>query len=296
MFLASTSLSLGRAEKLYVALRYRRRGEAGCFYLEVSGTPQVLPNSPKDLSSPPDYCNIHSRRLSLDIPHCKGTGMSDYDNEEEGIESLEDFREQEDENTQDEDQDWSDSLDDMESDDWSDQFGRSNIELEEVEDHEDLGDDEVDDVDLERIERDYFDEEEYDDSPDFPDPDPEYPDYPDENAASGTTSTEGGASERDNLIDRYVHLKSQLKEIQEELKDLKPRVLESLAESGVVVDDRIGTVKVAKRTQWRYSDDVTRLQAMIREKKKEEREAGIAVVQEETPYVVVRPGGGQSET
>lgn len=221
--------------------------------------------------------------------------MSDYDKDEEGFESLEEYREQEDEDLQDEDQDWSDSLDDMESDDWSDQFGRSNIELEEVEDHEDFGEDEVDDLDLERIERDYFDEEDQDKTPDYPDPDPEYPDYPDEEAAPGDPAAHGGVTEGGDLIDRYVRLKSQLRDIQVELRDLKPKVVEALAESGVVVDDRIGTVKVAKRTQWRYSDDVTRLQAMIREKKKEEREAGIAVVKDETAYLLVRPGGGQSE-
>jgi hypothetical protein len=219
--------------------------------------------------------------------------MSDYDKEEEGFESLEEYREQEDEELGDEEADWSDSLDDMESDDWSDQFGRSNIDLEEVEDHEDFGEDEVDDLDLERIERDYFDDEEEGDYGEYPDP--EYPDYPEEDAAPASESTAAGEGESDSLIDRYVRLKSRLRDIQAELRNLKPQVIQALSESGVVVDDRIGTVKVAKRPQWRYSEDVARLQAMIREKKREEREAGIAVVQDETSYLLVRPGGGQSE-
>jgi hypothetical protein len=92
-----------------------------------------------------------------------------------------------------------------------------------------------------------------------------------------------------------VDLKSRLKEIQAELKELQPQVVAALSESGVVVDDRVGKVRVAKRTQWRYSADVTRLQAMIREKKREERERGIAEVRDQTAYVMIRPGGGQNE-
>lgn len=209
--------------------------------------------------------------------------MSDYEKgDEEAFESLEEYREQEDEELQDEDADWSDSLDDMESDDWSEQFGRSSIELEEVEDAEDFGEDEVDDLDLERIERDYFDDEdEYDEPEEFSPPN------------RGTDQT--AEFEQGNLIDRYVGLKSRLREIQEELKELKPKVVAALSESGVVVDDRVGKVRVAKRTQWRYSEDVARLQAMIQEKKREEREQGIAEVRDETAYLVVRPGGGQSE-
>ncbi len=211
--------------------------------------------------------------------------MSDYENgDDDAFESLEEYREQEDEDLQDEDSDWSDSIDDMESDDWSEQFGRSNIELEEVEDAEDFGDDEVDDLDLERIEKDYFDEEE------------DYNDYDhDSEEFAPSDASQHQSMEQDSLIDRYVDLKSRLKEIQAELKELQPQVVAALSESGVVVDDRVGKVRVAKRTQWRYSADVTRLQAMIREKKREEREQGIAEVQDQTAYVMIRPSGGQNE-
>ena len=211
--------------------------------------------------------------------------MSDYENgDEEAFESLEEYQEQEDEELPEEDADWSDSLDDMESDDWSEQFGRSNIDLEEVEDAEDFGDDEVDDLDLERIEKDYFDEEDA------------YDQYDREDFSPANRGAEQFVeADKDTLVDRYVDLKSRLRDIQAALHELQPRVVAALSESGVVVDDRVGKVRVAKRTQWSYSDDVVRLQAMIREKKKEEREQGIAVVRDEKAYVVVQPGGGQSE-
>lgn len=234
--------------------------------------------------------------------------MSDY--EDEGFESLEEYQEQEEDRFGEEDEDWSDSLDDMESDDWSEQFGRGAMDLEDLDADDDFGDEEVDDIDLERIERDYFDEDEGS---------AEVAPRPGGNPGGATGTTGGsrrpgpggttgpgtapgenpdgdsaGAEEPgDLLIDRYVALKSQLQAIQKELKELKPRVVAAISEAGGVVEENLGTVKVAKRPKWKYSDDVARLQEELKEKKKREREAGVAEVSDETAYLLVQRGGGQ---
>ncbi|MFW6214427.1 MAG: hypothetical protein ACOC45_00640 [Alkalispirochaetaceae bacterium] len=207
--------------------------------------------------------------------------MSDYHDEEE-FESLEEYQERESSEDEEIDGDWGDSYDDMESGDWSEQFDRRTIELEEVEDAEDFGDDEVDDYDLERIERNYFAQDEKRRRP---------------KAAGGRT----GGGEPDNptltplergddaLVDRFVEVKEQLRSLQRELRDLKPRVIEAIGEGEGSGDDPLARVKLAKRPKWKYSDEIARLEEMIREKKRAERETGVAVVAEETSYLVIRP-------
>lgn len=215
--------------------------------------------------------------------------MSDYHDEEE-FESLEEYRERENADSDEIDGDWSDSLDDMESGDWSEQFDRGGRELEDVDDPDDFGDDEVDDYDLERIERDYFDG------------DPretgrrDAPVRPTGAARSKAKPGSPPTGKGEDLIDRYVEVKTRLQELRRELRDLKPRVIEAIQDAGGAHDERLGRVKVAKRPQWKYSDEVARLQEAIKDKKKEEREAGVAVVAEETSYLLVRPEAGQRET
>lgn len=187
--------------------------------------------------------------------------MSDY--EDEDFESLEEYQEQEEDGFKGEDEDWSDSLDDMESDAWSAQFGRGEMDLEELDAEDDFGDEEVDDSDLEKIERNYFAEEE-------------------------------GREER--LVDRYVELKDRLRTIQQELKELKPKVVAAIADAGGVGREKGGIVKVTKRPKWKYSDDVARLEEELREKKKQEREAGLAEVNNEIAYLLIQQRGGQSGT
>ena len=93
----------------------------------------------------------------------------------------------------------------------------------------------------------------------------------------------------DALMLRYLEVKAELKQLEEELKMLQPRVLDTLWDTEENKRYLLGhELGVGSRKTYQYSEEVQELQAAVRALKKEEERNGIATLARHTAYVVVR--------
>ncbi len=88
-------------------------------------------------------------------------------------------------------------------------------------------------------------------------------------------------------IARYLEIKAQILQLQEELDRIKPELVVFVRESGgqMKYGDFIFRSHVSRI--WSFSEEIQLLQETLRHKKKEEIITGVARLEKETPYVLV---------
>lgn len=82
-------------------------------------------------------------------------------------------------------------------------------------------------------------------------------------------------------FEKYAQLKEQEKEIAEEIKELKPLLVEDMLEAKAdKVESDYGTFSIVKRKHWTYSSDTQALDLKLKEIKKTEEADGTATYTE----------------
>ena len=86
----------------------------------------------------------------------------------------------------------------------------------------------------------------------------------------------------------YEDLQKEIKGLEESRDQMKLMILElvSVDQKVPVID---GTITVECRKKWKFSDETEALETTLEEKKKEERQLGIAVCQDGEPFVKYYP-------
>ena len=93
----------------------------------------------------------------------------------------------------------------------------------------------------------------------------------------------------DALLLRYLEVKAEIKQLEEELKSLQPRVLDTLWDASENKRFLLGhELAVGSRKTYEYSEEVQELQGAVRALKKQEEKNGIATLARHTSYVIVR--------
>lgn len=88
---------------------------------------------------------------------------------------------------------------------------------------------------------------------------------------------------------RYLQLKSELKRIEAEIKELQPEILAALWEEPEHQTAFMGhKLTIQTRKSFAYSDEVSILQKQVRDLKKHEEREGIASLKKHTSFIVVR--------
>jgi hypothetical protein len=95
--------------------------------------------------------------------------------------------------------------------------------------------------------------------------------------------------EQKNTLEEYAQLKIQIKALEEKASDLNPKVLDILQDNdlGEVKVGELGVLTVGKRRTWIYSPATMNLEALYKDKKKEEERLGVANYTEK-PYVLFK--------
>ncbi len=89
-------------------------------------------------------------------------------------------------------------------------------------------------------------------------------------------------------LQRYQELKNTIRTAEQEMAKLEPLIIEHLQEQGGKLKTDTASFSVSKRSRWEYSEQVTSLSDALKERKKLERDEGIATQLEPTTYVSVR--------
>lgn len=92
-----------------------------------------------------------------------------------------------------------------------------------------------------------------------------------------------------SVLDRYINIKAQIAELEEELEKLKPEILNALMDEPKEVADYKGfSFTVQRRKTYGYSPKVNELEAIIKEAKAHERENGIASIKKQSAILVMK--------
>ena len=101
-----------------------------------------------------------------------------------------------------------------------------------------------------------------------------------------TSHTSQGNHERD--LTKYLFIQGQIKELTEQLDELKPDLLEFVSLSGGKFKYQYHTFIVGERKSYQYSEDTRQLEKEVKAKKKYEEMAGVASIKTASPYLLVR--------
>ncbi len=93
--------------------------------------------------------------------------------------------------------------------------------------------------------------------------------------------------EQKALFTEYEELKRTIAELEEKCDALKPQLLTLIPEDSKI-DSGTGVFSLSLRKTWRYSQELTDLEAEVKERKKTEEQTGIAEATNGTPFIVFR--------
>ncbi len=98
-----------------------------------------------------------------------------------------------------------------------------------------------------------------------------------------------------DVIERYYQLRQKLSAIEEEIEELKPRVIERLRglEGEVQLDGHV--LSLGTYVAWDYSQRIVSMQEQLLQAKRQERLEGRAKERERRQILVLRSSGGQDE-
>ena len=92
-----------------------------------------------------------------------------------------------------------------------------------------------------------------------------------------------------SILDRYLEIKAQLAELEEELEALKAPLIYALMEEPKEQAHYKGfEVSLQRRKSYTYSEKVQELEDVLKEAKAHERDAGIAEVSKDQAILVVK--------
>ena len=92
-----------------------------------------------------------------------------------------------------------------------------------------------------------------------------------------------------SVLDRYIAIKAQISELEEELEGLKPEILNALMDEPKEVSDYRGfNFSVQRRKSYTYSPKVKELEEILKEAKAHERENGIASIKKQSAILVMK--------
>ena len=89
-------------------------------------------------------------------------------------------------------------------------------------------------------------------------------------------------------LDRYLELKTQIAELERELKQLQPALVEAVSLQGGKVLQGECEICVRQRVTFDYSHDVVNAYRALKEMKREEERTGVAKVRTLTEFLRVR--------
>ena len=92
-----------------------------------------------------------------------------------------------------------------------------------------------------------------------------------------------------SILDRYIAIKAQISELEEELENLKPRILYALMDEPDEVSEHKGfNFSIQRRKTYAYSDKVKELEQILKEAKTLERNQGIASIEKDKAILILR--------
>ena len=93
------------------------------------------------------------------------------------------------------------------------------------------------------------------------------------------------------ILDRYIEIKQQISELEEELESLKGPLLDALMEEPETRADYHGfQFKIQFRKTYSYSDKVKELEGILKKAREHEKSAGIAeIVKDKAVLVMTTP-------
>lgn len=91
------------------------------------------------------------------------------------------------------------------------------------------------------------------------------------------------------VLDRYIAIKAQITELEEELEHLKPEILNALMDEPKELAAYKGfNFSIQRRKSYAYSPKVKELEGILKEAKAHEREQGIATIEKQKAILVLK--------
>ena len=92
-----------------------------------------------------------------------------------------------------------------------------------------------------------------------------------------------------STLDRYISIKAQISELEEELSELKPEILNALMDEPKEQSSYKGfSFSIQRRKTWDYSPKVQELKDVLKEAQKHERVNGIATEKKHSAVLVMK--------
>ena len=92
-----------------------------------------------------------------------------------------------------------------------------------------------------------------------------------------------------SVLDRYIAIKAQISELEEELEELKPEILNALMDEPKEVANYKGfNFSLQRRKTYSYSPKVKELESVLKEAKAHERDEGIATIDKHKAILVMK--------
>lgn len=92
-----------------------------------------------------------------------------------------------------------------------------------------------------------------------------------------------------SVLDRYIAIKAQISELEEELEQLKPEILHALMDEPKEVAGYKGfNFSIQRRKTYTYSPKVQELEDVIKEAKAHERSEGIATIEKQKAILIMK--------
>ena len=92
-----------------------------------------------------------------------------------------------------------------------------------------------------------------------------------------------------SVLDRYIDIKAQISELEEELERLKPEILHALMDEPDELADYKGVnFSIQRRKSYSYSEKVQELEGILKEAKAHEREQGIAMIEKQKAILIMK--------
>lgn len=92
-----------------------------------------------------------------------------------------------------------------------------------------------------------------------------------------------------SVLDRYIAIKAKISELEEELEELKPEILNALMDEPKELADHKGfSFSIQRRKSYAYSPKVKELEDILKEAKAHERDQGIATIEKQKAILVMK--------
>ena len=92
-----------------------------------------------------------------------------------------------------------------------------------------------------------------------------------------------------SVLDRYIRIKAQISELEEELERLKPEILNALMDEPKELTNYRGfNFSIQRRKSYTYSPKVQELESVLKDARAHERENGIATIEKQKAILIMK--------